>query len=75
MGSVESKMLDYIKRRLEEGELSVSVPSDHPEFRERTGYRLDLGFSICRILVWVDNYWLNGQPNVRSSIPDPLRSG
>jgi len=40
-------MLAYIKRRLEEGALSVAgaevlavvVPPDHPEFRERPAFR------------------------------------
>jgi hypothetical protein len=47
MGTVESKMLAYIKARLEEGTLAVPatevmdavVPPDHPEFRERPAYR------------------------------------
>jgi hypothetical protein len=50
MGPVESNMLAYIKRRLEEGELSVTraeimdavIPSDHPDFRERPAYRYGL---------------------------------
>jgi hypothetical protein len=50
MGPVESNMLAYIKRRLKEGELSVTgaeimdavIPSDHPEFRERPAYRYGL---------------------------------
>ena len=47
---VESTMLAYIKRRLEEGAFSVTgaeimnavIPSDHPEFRERPAYRYGL---------------------------------
>ena len=50
MGPVESRMLAYLKARLENGALSVSgeeimdavVPSDHPEFRERPAYRYGL---------------------------------
>jgi hypothetical protein len=50
MGPVESNMLAYIERRLEEGELSVTrveimdavIPRDHPEFRERPAYRYGL---------------------------------
>jgi hypothetical protein len=50
MGPVESNILAYIKRRLEDGELSVTgaeimeavIPADHPEFRERPAYRYGL---------------------------------
>jgi hypothetical protein len=50
MASIESNMVAYIKRRLEEGELSVTaaeimdavIPADHPEYRERPAYRYGL---------------------------------
>jgi hypothetical protein len=50
MGPVESKMLAYLKRRLDEGALSVPaseildavIPPDHPEFRYRPAYRYGL---------------------------------
>jgi hypothetical protein len=50
MGKVESEILHYIERRLEEGVLSVTeaeimdaiIPGDHPEFRLRPSYRYGL---------------------------------
>ena len=50
MGTVESNILAYIKRRLEAGALSVSeteimdavVPPDNPELRLRPAYRYGL---------------------------------
>ena len=54
MGIIESSVLDYIKRRIEAGALSVSeaeimdavVPADHPEFRARPVYR----YCLARLL-------------------------
>jgi hypothetical protein len=59
MGAVESSMLAYIERRLEEGALSVSgaevmdavVPPDHPEFRERPAYQHGLDRLLRRHVI------------------------
>jgi len=59
MGEIESSMLAYIKRRLEEGALSVPgaeimdavVPPDHPEFRERPAYRHGLDRLLRRHVI------------------------
>jgi hypothetical protein len=59
MGPVETKMLDYIERRLKEGVLSVPeveiinavVPLDHPEFRERPAYRHGLERMLRRHVI------------------------
>jgi hypothetical protein len=50
VGPVETKMVEYIKRRLGEGALSVSeteimeavIPADQPEFRLLPAYRYGL---------------------------------
>ena len=50
MGPVESNMLAYLRRRLEEGALSVTgaeimdavIPPDHSEYKERPAYRYGL---------------------------------
>jgi hypothetical protein len=50
MGKVETEILTYIKRRLDDGALSVPesevieavIPPDHPEFRLRPAYKYGL---------------------------------
>lgn len=59
METVESKMLAYIERRLEQGALSVStaeimeavVPPEHPEFRYRPAYRHGLDRMMRRHVI------------------------
>jgi len=59
MGTVEANMLAYIKRRLDEGALSVSeaeimdavVPPDHPEYRSRPQYRHGLDRLRRRLVI------------------------
>ena len=59
MGTVESDMLAYLKRCLEEGRLSVPaaeiqdavVPFDHPEWRHRPAYRYGLDRLLRRSVV------------------------
>jgi hypothetical protein len=59
MGTVEARMLAYIKLRLEQGALSVSesevaeavVPQDQPELRDRPAYRYALERLVRRMLI------------------------
>jgi hypothetical protein len=59
MGPVESEMLAYLKRRLQDGALSVSgeeimaavLPPDHLEFRSRPAYRHGLERLLRRQII------------------------
>jgi hypothetical protein len=59
MGPAESNMLAYSKRRLGEGELSLTeaeimeavIPHDHPELRQRPAYRYGLQRLVRRHVI------------------------
>ena len=66
MGTVETKILDYVRRRHEQGVLGVTeteimaaiIPADHPEYRLLPAYR----YGIQRLRV---RHRLNAASGVR----------
>jgi hypothetical protein len=79
MGPVESNMLAYLRRRLEEGALSVTgaeimdavIPPDHPEYKERPAYRYGLERLLRRHVInavadqtGTPHYFIGAYPSV-----------
>ena len=87
MGEIESILLEYLKRRLEEGRLSVSsdeltegVLREHPEFRHRAAFLHGLQrLSVRHVINGIDapdgtcHYFIGScpTPEIRASLGLP----